>query len=100
MDAVGSVAVRDSSFPSDVRFVECDRQIGGKTIEANRICPGTIEIVIGGWIVCSIVKRIARTTGHFAGAKIVDEIFLRELSCCIISAGKRVVIDADLPDRL
>jgi len=77
VNAIGLVTIRQRSFPGDIRLIESKRQTRGQTIETDRIGPGAVKIIVREWVICRIVKRIARNPGDFARTQIVNKIFLR-----------------------
>src|SRR4051794_26271289 len=100
MDTIGFVTIRECPFPSNVRLVKRDGQIGGKSVESGRICARAVKIIVSSRIIRRVIKRITWQARHFPGTGIVDEILLREFGGRIVARGQWVTIGADLPDRL
>ena len=100
VNAIGLVTIRQRSFPGDIRLIESNRQTRGQTVETDRIGPGAVKIIVRGWVICRIVKRIARNPGDFARTQIVNKIFLRKLASWIVTVFEGVVIHTDSPNQL
>ncbi len=100
MNPIGAIAVREGAFPSRVRFLKCNRQIGGEPIEADRISSRAVEIIIRRWIVGGIVEWVVRQPCDFAWSHVVDVILGGKFLRSVVASGERVIVHSDLPDGL
>ena len=94
---VGPVAHRVRPLPRHRRFVIGYAQRSQQSVEAHRIVPREVEVVVRRRIGRPRKQRIPRQPRHHPGCRIIPPILQSEFSDRTVRQHRRIVVRPDLP---